>query len=119
MHDKQYLCPLGFITPVVIGGRLVIRKAMNSHVEWDEALLQDFYVEWEGWRESLSILPSLRIPRVYSGLRHVMRKELHTFCDASKKAIWVVTYVKLYTVDGQTNHGFVMAKSKRAPHHTN
>ena len=57
--------PLGFIAPVVLGGRLVLRKAMSSHVEWDEPLPRDLYVEWEGWRKSLSILQSLRVPRVY------------------------------------------------------
>ena len=110
--------PLGFIAPVVLGGRLVLRKAMSSHVEWDEPLPRDLYVEWEGWRKSLSILQSLRVPRVYSKLQHVTRRELHTFCDASKEAIGVATYVKLYTADGQTDHGFVMGKSKLAPHHT-
>ena len=91
---------------------------MSSQVEWDEPLPRDLYVEWEGWRKCLSILQSLRVPRVYSGLQNVTRRELHTFCDASKEDIGVVTYVKLYTADGQTDHGFVMGKSKLASHHT-
>ena len=66
----------------------------------------------------MSILQSLRVPRVYSGLQHFARRELHTFCDASKEDIGVVMYVKLYTAYGQTDHGFVMGKSKLASHHT-
>lgn len=62
----------------------------------------------------LSILPSLWVPTVYSGLQHVTSRELHTFCNASKE----VTYVKLYTADGETDNRFVIGKSKLAPHHT-
>ena len=39
--------------------------------------------------------------RSLKAIQHVTRRELHTFCDASKEVIGVVTYVKLYTADGQ------------------
>lgn len=41
-----------------------------------------------------------------------------TYCDASKDAIGAVTYDKLYNVHGQSSYGFVMGKSKLAPHHS-
>lgn len=50
-------------------------------------------------------------------IKYVTRSELHTFCDASKDAIGAVTYV--YNIHGQSDYGFVMGKSKLAPHHNN
>ncbi|XP_062615198.1 uncharacterized protein LOC134276938, partial [Saccostrea cucullata] len=88
--------PLGFIAPVILGGRLVLKKAMNSTVDWDEPLPDNLHTEWEKWRMSLSHLQSLKIPRMYAKIQHACQRELHTFCDASKEAIGVATYVKLY-----------------------
>ncbi|XP_062619955.1 uncharacterized protein LOC134281515 [Saccostrea cucullata] len=110
--------PLGFIAPVILGGRLVLKKAMNSTVDWDEPLPDSLHTEWENWRMSLSHLESLKIPRIYANIQHACRRELHTFCDASKEAIGVATYVKLYNRHGESDHGFVMGKSKLAPHHS-
>ncbi|XP_062592785.1 uncharacterized protein LOC134254258 [Saccostrea cucullata] len=44
------------------------------------------------------------------------RNELHTFADASVKAISAVTYIKVIN-KGTTYLGFVTGKSKLAPHH--
>lgn len=101
--------PLGFIAPVILGGRMVLMKAMNSKVEWDDPLPDDLPAEWERWRISLSTLESLRIPRMFVDIKFVTRSELHTFCDASKDAIGAVTYVKLYIVHEKSDYGFVMA----------
>ncbi|XP_062594609.1 uncharacterized protein LOC134256031 [Saccostrea cucullata] len=110
--------PLGFIAPVILGGRLVLKKAMSSTVDWDEPLPDNLHTEWEKWRMSLSHLESLKIPRMYANIQHACQRELHTFCDASKEAIGVATYVKLYDKHGESDHGFVMGKSKLAPHHS-
>lgn len=97
---------------------MVLKKAMNSKVDWDDPLPDDLHAEWEKWRRSLFSLESLRIPRMFVDIQNVTRSELHTFCDASQDDIGAVTYVKLYNVHGQSNYGFVMGKSKLAPHHS-
>lgn len=91
---------------------MVLKKTMNSKVDWDDPLPEDLHAEWEKWRTSLSSLESLRIPRMFVDIQYVTRSELHTFCDASKDAIGAVTYVKLYNVHGHSSYGFVMCKSK-------
>ncbi|XP_052680227.1 uncharacterized protein LOC128160994 [Crassostrea angulata] len=93
--------------------------SQESHEQdWDDPLPDDLHAEWEKWRRSLFSLESLRIPRMFVDIQNVTRSELHTFCDASQDDIGAVTYVKLYNVHGQSNYGFVMGKSKLAPHHS-
>lgn len=69
--------PLGFIAPVILGGRMVLKKVINSKVDWDDPLSDDLHAEWEKWRTSLSSLESLRIPRMFVDIQYVTRSELH------------------------------------------
>lgn len=89
---------------MILEGRVVLKNAMNSKVDWGDPLPDDLHAEWEKWRTSLSSLESLRIPRIFVDIQNVTRSELHTFCDASKDAIGAVTYVKLYNEHGQSNY---------------
>ena len=111
--------PLGFVAPVTIAGKAILREAMTEGSDWDEPLSESFQQKWEFWKSSLKHLESLRIPRCYGdmSLSQAVKKELCIFSDASLMAIAAVVYLKLTDNCGDQTLGFVMGKAKLAPKH--
>ncbi|KAI7804924.1 hypothetical protein IRJ41_023810 [Triplophysa rosa] len=109
--------PLGFLAPVTIQGRLLLRELTAELSEWDVPLPEDKFSKWKAWQDSLQELRHLHVPRAYTAasLAKAVHTELCVFSDASTKAIGAVAYLKAVPEDGQTHIGFVMAKSKLAP----
>ena len=108
--------PLGFLSPVTIFGKLILRRIVASTSDWDEPLPDDVADEWNTWKSSLSDLEDLRIPRVVvPHLSTATYKELLIYCDASEVAISAVAYLRVHYKDGSSATGFVLGKSKVAP----
>ncbi|KAL2082436.1 hypothetical protein ACEWY4_022254 [Coilia grayii] len=108
--------PLGFLAPVTIQGRALLRELNSEASEWDTPLPKDKLGKWEVWRNSLQELKNFHIPRTYTNisLTKAERVELCVFCDASTKAIGAVAYLRAIQED-MVDIGFVMGKSKLAP----
>lgn len=108
--------PLGFLAPVVIQGRALLRELNSEASEWDTPLPEEKLGKWEAWRNSLQELKHFHISRMYTGLSltKAERIELCVFCDASTMAIGAVAYLKTIQED-IVDIGFVMGKSKLAP----
>ncbi len=88
--------PLGFLAPVTLGGRLLLRKVTDEVDGWDEPLPENLKTKWEAWVQSLSELTIVSIPRTYfrPEVSGQADRELHVFCDASEKAIAAVAFLK-------------------------
>ena len=106
--------PLGFIAPVIIHGKLILRKLMSNSIDWDEPLPDDSRIGWETWKNSLTSLQNLTIPRMYVpiSLSTKPKIELHVFADASEKAISAVSYLRTIQEDGTSRLGFAFEKPK-------
>lgn len=111
--------PLGFIAPVTIQGKIILRNLVSETTDCDEILSNDFREQWEKWKDSLKACEDLMISRtlVPASLQHAARVKLHTFSDASELAIAAVSYVRVVSKDGSRHTGFVMGKAKVAPKH--
>ncbi|KAK3082438.1 hypothetical protein FSP39_009290 [Pinctada imbricata] len=109
--------PMGFVAPVVIRGRTLLREIMTEGLTWDEPLPQDRKLEWESWKDSLSTLKYLKVPRMFTlvSLTSDTRHEVHIFSDASEKAISAVAYLRIWDCQNKPHIGFIMGKSKLAP----
>ncbi|KAL9974183.1 hypothetical protein ACROYT_G011194 [Oculina patagonica] len=91
-----------------------------SHSDtWDAPLPTEHKPAWENWCNSLRSLQELKVPRSYSNkpLRTAARTELHTFCDASEKAIGAVSYLRTIQPTGEVQVTFVLGKAKLTPAH--
>lgn len=114
--------PLGFVAPVTIQGKAILRELTTESGDWDSPLPHDKMKLWTAWRDSLEDLESLQIPRTYAPASPsgAQRRELCIFCDASTKAIAAVAYIKVTDVEGKQHTGFVLGKAKLAtrPEHT-
>ena len=109
--------PLGFLTPVTIQGRLLLRQLSTQAEDWDSPLPKGMEAEWDRWRNSLQDLQELKISRAYTSIPTTNAKirELCVFADASVKAVAAVAYLKVTDDDGHAEVGFVFGKAKLAP----
>lgn len=109
--------PLGFVAPVTVHGKFILREFTVESSDWDAPLSQEMEETWTSWRSSLKDLSSLSIPRPYTNISpsQAVRRELCVFSDASIKAIAAVVYLKVTDNDGTNHVGFVMSKAKLTP----
>ncbi|XP_033126839.1 uncharacterized protein LOC117124643, partial [Anneissia japonica] len=108
--------PLGFLAPVLVRARVLLREMMESTNTWDEPLPLVFEQRWKSWKNSLSALKSLNIPRTYRKARpiDIISENLLVYCDASEQAVAAVVDLQTVTPVG-TEVGFVIGKSRIAP----
>ena len=95
--------PLNFVTPIVLGGRLLQRKFIPKkedsdsslyHLGWDDELPSEYLPEWHARLESLGALHNVNVPRCFTPKGFAIRvQELHVFTDASESAIADLTLI--------------------------
>jgi hypothetical protein len=62
--------PMGSVAPLLLQGKILLRDVITSGADWDD-VLDPFYVEkWQLWKDSLLILESLKIPRMFFSRFH-------------------------------------------------
>ena len=109
--------PLGFLAPVTIEGKLILRDLVAATTDWDTPMPDETLSHWQRWKASLVPLQNLQVPRMYrQSLPPVNRRELHIFADASEKAIASVAYLKTTSPESE-QISFVLGKAKVAPKH--
>lgn len=112
--------PLGFVQPVIIGGKIFLRQMTSSPgLGWDDELPEDLAPAWDAWRKSLVALEQLQIPRPYTHVSSTesRRRELHVYADASQQAIGAVAYLRVTDTKDNIHVSFVLGKAKLAPKH--
>lgn len=109
--------PLGFVAPVILKGRLILREVMSNNLDWDDEIPIPIADKWGNWLGDLVNLRKLGISRSYfpASLSLMARVELHVFSDASIHAISAVVYVLGRSTEGEKHIGFVLGKSKLSP----
>lgn len=107
--------PLGFLAPVTIAGKLLLRDLVSRTTDWDSPIPEDMLMQWQAWKESLTAIEQLRLPRTYSSLQNASQ-ELHVFADASEMSIAAVAYMR--SIEGEECQvSIVLGKAKVAPKH--
>ncbi|XP_061191762.1 uncharacterized protein LOC133200006 [Saccostrea echinata] len=108
--------PLGFLAPVTIYGKLLLRQLIAQTRDLNESLSEELTSLWNSWKNTLDALEALRIPRTHvTNLSKAVTKKLHVYSDASEKAIAAVVYLRTTDSDGQCKVGFMLGKAKVAP----
>ncbi|XP_023812156.1 uncharacterized protein LOC111947642 [Oryzias latipes] len=109
--------PLGFVAPVTVQGKFILRKFTVNSGDWDAQLPPEMEESWSLWKDSLKELSNLTVPRVYTDISpsKATKKELCVFSDASTKAIAAVAYLRVTDAEGNCQVGFVMGKAKLTP----
>ncbi|XP_063994291.1 uncharacterized protein LOC135171590 [Diachasmimorpha longicaudata] len=109
----QLFDPLGLLSPVVIRAKALLQQLWLEKLDWDEELPVHLVQKWVRFREELSQVDQLSIPR-WMGCKKDSRVEIHGFSDASLLAMSAVVYLKVTSADG-VSISLAVAKTKVAP----
>jgi len=84
----KFFDPLGMVSPLTIGMKVLSQDVCQIKLEWDERLPEAFQERWRKWVVSLKEVRSVHVPRcIYSGINEkVVLYEVHGFGDASDRA---------------------------------
>ncbi|GFR32963.1 uncharacterized protein TNCT_559831 [Trichonephila clavata] len=95
--------------------KCLLQDLWKEKIQWDDPLPSHIEKEWKKWCEELTHLGSLKIPRLVLDSTLLEDDiELHSFCDASKKAYGAAIYLRT-----KSRHGISVklgtSKSRVAP----
>lgn len=103
--------PIGFLSPLVVKGRLILQECWSKNIDWDEAIPNEIQEKWQEWCMKVKDIKHFSIPRQYF-TEQVQDVELHVFSDASDKAYSAVAYYRS-SIFQKTS--FVASKCKIGP----
>lgn len=99
--------PLGFIGPVTVAGKIIVRQLHANKLDWDSRLPEAMLVTWNQWRKDLFGLQSLRIRR---WIKPEKILSVHGFADASELANGAVVYAE-YEFEGENGPDIMVLAS--------
>lgn len=106
--------PLGFISPVLIKGKIFLQQMWTMKMGWDTKLPKEIQEKWINFYSELDQLKLLRIPRkVKRSFSEIT--EVHGFCDASEEAYGANVYIRSYDAKGNWNARILCSKTRVAP----
>lgn len=108
--------PLGFLSLVIVSGKLIIQKLWTLKLDWDSPITDRSIVEnWKQFIENLHVLKSLKIPRYIFLSKKIEQIELHGFADASMQAYASCAYFRVIYNDSTVSCRLISSKSRVAP----
>lgn len=106
--------PLGFLSPLLIRGKMFIQELWQLKLDWDTLLPNDMCQRWRKYTHLFSNLDDLRVVRkVKSAPVGVF--ELHGFFDASIGAYGACVYIRQRQPDNSYKCHLLTAKNRVAP----
>lgn len=104
--------PLGLVSPITLGGKLLYREACNEKCPWDASLPKHLVTKWLKWESQLP--PLVEIPRALPRSQEPINEiSLHSFGDASAKGVAAVVYA-VVVQPSKTYQGLVTSKARLA-----
>lgn len=109
--------PLGFLAPVILPAKLLLRDLCKDHLGWDEHIDGKYAEDWSRWLEDVTHLSNLHVSRCVKHTKFgcTTAAQLHHFSDASENAYGTVSYLLVENDQGEKHCAFLMGKSRVAP----
>lgn len=109
--------PLGFVSPFLLKGKVILQELCCRNIGWDYTLPEDLIPRWEEWKSSLQELKCFSIPRCYHppSFGTIIWTELHYFSDASNLGYGACSYLRFKNDKDEVHCSLVMAKARVAP----
>ncbi|XP_071842043.1 uncharacterized protein [Apostichopus japonicus] len=107
--------PLGFISPFIVRGKIIIQELWAAGLEWDEPVVGDLAGKVDRWFKEISILINVQLPRCLRLDEAMEFMSLHCFVDASQEAYGGVVYAITKYKSGHIESRFVASKTRVVP----
>ncbi|XP_055940813.1 uncharacterized protein LOC129971245 [Argiope bruennichi] len=87
--------PIGYTCPVTLYPKLLLQKLWQMKTNWDSELPTEIFKKFKRWRNQLSLLRKIAIPRrLIKDPDNAGSLSIHVFCDASKTAYATCIYLR-------------------------
>ena len=108
---------LGWLAPFIIRMKILFQELwkLKDKIGWDDPLENYLADQHKEWREQLSVLKCLTLPRCYFTPGAVVSVQLHGFSDASEAACAAAVYLRATYDNGTTSCRLVVAKTRVTP----
>lgn len=106
--------PIGWIGPVVLSAKLIMKAIVMHNVGWSEKLPEGLAQNWQSFHSKIHFLSNVRIPRQCYITNHRII-EIHGFSDASIQAYGAVIYARSIDGLGSIQTSLLTSKSRVAP----
>ncbi|XP_062715819.1 uncharacterized protein LOC134291715 [Aedes albopictus] len=109
--------PVGFLSPLLVHGKIIIQETWRSGTEWDEPVTDEIFERWQSWTRVLPNIEKVKVQRCFFGdesIKNISSVQLHIFCDAGDDAYGCVAYLR-YQVAEDIRCSLVGSKAKVAP----
>ena len=83
---SKHFDPIGLIAPFRVVAKVMIQSCWKLDLEWNDAVPDDVSRAYTNWKDDMSSLSQLKIPRKVLPTHLYNRASLQVFCDASEKA---------------------------------
>ena len=103
--------PLGFISPVLLIGKILFRNLCDLRIPWDNEIPQEIENKWVKWVNGLNI--KIEIPRSISIRETITNIDIHLFSDESINEVCTVPYAVICQPN-EISQGLITSKSKLA-----
>ncbi len=104
--------PLGFLSPVIVGMKVLSQELCVSKVDWDERITSEIEKSWIGWLRDLKETKEIHVPRCVHGIgQGKLNCLLHGFADASRKAYCAIIYF-VCEVSGAVSSTLLTSKTR-------
>lgn len=111
----QFHDPNGWVSPVIIRGKILMQQLWKTQCSWDDELPSEIVTQWENYFNSLVHLNYVKIPRWIHLSPNNADAQLHGFSDASEVAFGAVLYIRVISASGEVFTHLLKSKTKVAP----
>ena len=107
--------PLGFVSPVLLWGKVLLQELWSKGQHWDDELDANEIERWLHIKVSLADITDVLLPRcIAMKTERYITYNLTCFCDASAKAYATAIYLH-QEMENHAKADLVFAKSRIAP----
>ena len=111
---SEHFDPIGIIAPVLVLAKVIIYSCWKLDLEWNDTVPDDVSRAYTNWKDDMSSLSELKIPRKVLPTHLYDEASLQVFCDASEKAYGVCVYL-VSVKDDIVSSTLISSKCKVAP----
>lgn len=110
----QIYDPNGYVSPVIIKGKILIQDLWRLKVDWDDEIPADLEQKWKEFWSDITLLQDFKIDRwLETGGKS--KVHIHGFSDSGEPGLGAAIYARVEHPNGTTTCKLITSKSRVTP----